>query len=91
MKLNKILENKQSIIDNRLNKNITNRQSIIDYTTNQLRTKLNDNTLGEGFVAEALNKLGEAKIINISDWVVRKVDGHKGKVFVSVCNREMRK
>lgn len=76
--------NKPSIIDkgNKLTK------SIIDYHTDRLRTVLSDPTLDSPFVAKALQNISEAQINDIADYAVRK-GTHKGKLFVSICNKVM--
>ena len=76
--------NKQSTVDSRLNKQV--KQSTVDYHTDRLRTKLNDPELGERLVALALLKLGEGKLTEISDYVLRKAD-NPGKAFVGLCNK----
>lgn len=81
------LNNRQSIVDNRQTKVFS--QSTIDYQTNRLKTKLGDPNLGEGLVALALMKLGEAEIEKIANYVLRKAN-HPGKAFVSLCNKAIK-
>ena len=76
--------NKQSTVDSRYSKQLN--QSTVDYTTNKLRTKLNDPELGERMVALGLLKLGEGKLTELSDYVLRKSD-NPGKAFVSLCDK----
>ena len=54
-----------------------------------LRTRLNDQTLGERFVVQISNKLSESEIYNICEYAVRK-GTHPGKLFVSICYKAMR-
>lgn len=82
-----ILLNRQSTIDNRQDKYL--KQSIIDYQLNNLRVLLQDNELGAGLVAQALKTLGEGQVNSIADYAVRK-GSHKGKLFVSICNKAIR-
>ena len=78
------LPSRQSIVDNK-----TLKQSTVDYLTMDLRTRLNDQTLGERFVVQISNKLSESEIYNICEYAVRK-GTHPGKLFVSICYKAMR-
>jgi len=87
-----VLNNRQSIIDNKGFQPIDNRQSIIDYSTERLQKQLGDSTLGERFVSHAISKLGEGQVNSIAEWVCSKRDvRHKGKVFVATCNKAIQR
>lgn len=76
--------NKQSTVDSRLDKGLS--KSTVDYHTEKLREKLKDPELGDRMVALALLKLGEGKINELSNYVLRKSD-NPGRAFVGLCDK----
>ena len=85
--LKTILTNK-SIVDNRQNNKLS--KSIVDYIFSELQIKLQDKSLGKGLVINALELLGESEVMNIAEYA-NKNGNHPGKLFVSICNKEINK
>lgn len=76
-------------IDKRL---INSRQSI-STDTQLIVDKINDPELGTKFIDKAIKKLGfhdVASIAVFSNNIVRQQGGHTGKLFVSICNKQMK-
>jgi len=84
-----IPDSTQRLVDSRQSTEKKATKSTIDYKTQQLRTRLHDPTIGEGMVALALTKLGEAEIESIAAYALRK-GTHPGKVFVKICSNAIK-
>lgn len=78
--------NNQSTVDSRLSNKLN--QSTIDYTHHKLSVLLKDDNLGKGLVATALKRLGEAEVLSIANYAVRK-GTHPGRLFVAICNKAL--
>lgn len=85
--ISKIINQRASIIDNRLN--IKLNKSTIDRETDRLRRLLSDPGLGAGYVAKILLHISEYDILNFANYAIRKGD-NKGAAFIGLCEKALR-
>lgn len=85
------MENLKSVLSSKSTSTINNSKVDIDVDkmVGMLREKLKDPYLGKAFVKKALKTLPPHELFSIAEFALRE-GNHPGKVFVSVCNKEMK-
>jgi ribosomal protein S17E len=76
--------NRQSIIESREINKVN--PSIIDSYHQRFKKRFEDSDFNKGMTIKIVQNLSEAKIEELSDYIDRNSNIHKGKAFVKLCN-----